>query len=30
MAAVSHLKALQGIAERSSLTLHPGKKDWRG
>jgi hypothetical protein len=29
-AAVSHLKALREVAERSSLTLHPGEKDWRG
>ena len=29
-AAVSHLKALRGVAERSSRTLQPGEKDWRG
>jgi hypothetical protein len=29
-AAVSHLKALREVAERSSLALHPGEKDWRG
>ena len=29
-AAVSHLKALREEVERSSPTLHPGEKDWRG
>jgi len=29
-AAVSHLKALREVAERSSRTLQPGEKDWRG
>jgi hypothetical protein len=29
-AAVSHLKALREVAERSSHTLQPGEKDWRG
>ena len=29
-AAVSHLKALREVAERSGRILHPGEKDWRG
>jgi hypothetical protein len=29
-AAVSHLKALREVSERSSHTLHPGEKNWRG
>jgi hypothetical protein len=29
-AAVSHLKALREIAERTVPVLHPGEKDWRG
>jgi hypothetical protein len=29
-AAISHPKALREVAERSSHTVHPGEKDWRG
>ena len=29
-AAVSHLKALREVAERSVRVLQPGEKDWRG
>ena len=29
-AAISHMKALQEVAECSSRTLQPGEKDWRG
>jgi hypothetical protein len=29
-AAVSHLKALQEVAQRFGVALHPGEKDWRG
>ena len=29
-AAISHMKALREVAERSVRVLHPGEKDWRG
>jgi hypothetical protein len=29
-AAVSHLKALREIAERSGRAVQPGERDWRG
>ena len=29
-AAVSHLKALQEVAERFGRALQPGERDWRG
>jgi hypothetical protein len=29
-AAISHLKALREVAERSVRVSNPGEKDWRG
>jgi hypothetical protein len=29
-AAVSHLRALQEVTERSGVARQPGEKDWRG